>query len=363
MIDLKLYGQPTSSLEYIKMMMKRQAQRAGIQLQIEEINDVESFIKDGIESIPTIKINNHIHLTYDQKMDINRFITRVNETILKEENYGIMKKIIVPTDYSDVAQNALVFAQAIAQPLNGVIRLVHCYHPSNIDLGATGYYDSQQEEKDKKRLMDYAEQIRQTWVGGQSEKPMIDYEFRIGLASDEICEISKESGDSMVVIASTGSTDSIKKYLGSVSTEVVKACCRPVLVIPPDAEFAGFSKIVVAVDKNDYKQDLLERLIAFAKAFDSEIILLHVNKSDSTDLNLPVLDKLKEMAPMLKVSVELIEDGELLSSINNYIEEEKVDLLVMLRHQRNAFQEFFHKSQTTRMAVHTKIPLMVYHER
>ncbi len=52
-------------------------------------------------------------------------------------------------------------------------------------------------------------------------------------------------------------------------------------------------------------------------------------------------------------------DGhEFQETLDNYIDENYVDILVMFTHHRNIIESLFHKSLTKRMSYHTNIPLL-----
>jgi K+-sensing histidine kinase KdpD len=105
----------------------------------------------------------------------------------------------------------------------------------------------------------------------------------------------------------------------------------------------------------------LLRLIYFAEQYDCPLDILHV-KSDSdhyfnAENNFFTKNKGKISYPNLHF-IEL-EKGDVVQSINQYVEEKEVDLLVMAKHNRNFFDRLFHKSLSKKMAFHTKIPLLV----
>jgi nucleotide-binding universal stress UspA family protein len=69
--------------------------------------------------------------------------------------------------------------------------------------------------------------------------------------------------------------------------------------------------------------------------------------------------KNKEQISYPNIHFVELEKGDVLQSINNYVETEHVDLLVMAKHNRNFFDRLFHRSLSKKMAFHTQIPLLV----
>jgi nucleotide-binding universal stress UspA family protein len=59
------------------------------------------------------------------------------------------------------------------------------------------------------------------------------------------------------------------------------------------------------------------------------------------------------------ITVVNMDKIETTDAINQLIDEKKVDLLVLAKHNRSWFDRLFHRSFSKRMSFHTKIPLLV----
>ena len=242
MINLRLYGQPTSTYEYVKMKIKESAENAGIDLNITEIKDIQALIKEGIESIPTIKVNEHIDLSYDGKEELNHFVSRVNIALLQEENFGTMKKIIVPTDFSETSWNAVAYAYGMAEEINGVLDIVHCYLPSAVDVNTLA--DQSIKSLKQKQLDDFFEKVNTQWVGEKSTSPVLTKTFKLGFPVEEIIKHA-DAEEAFVIMGSTGDTGTFKQFFGSISTTVAHRSKRPVFIIPPEAAYTSIKSIAL----------------------------------------------------------------------------------------------------------------------
>ena len=60
MVNLTLYGKPTSTFEYLKMSLLSEAKAKGIHLHIAEVSDTDAFVTEQLMSIPSIKIDNDV---------------------------------------------------------------------------------------------------------------------------------------------------------------------------------------------------------------------------------------------------------------------------------------------------------------
>jgi nucleotide-binding universal stress UspA family protein len=144
------------------------------------------------------------------------------------------KKILVPTDFSVYADNALKQAIDIAKQNKAKIYLFHviddgfqqCAVDYCMDEGDVQkiYKDSIKNAKDK--LQQEAEKITDNYSSIE-----IVYDTKRGVPYEEILKEQEAKGIDLIVIASHGKTGILKNLMGSVVDKVVKrAKCQVLLV-------------------------------------------------------------------------------------------------------------------------------------
>ncbi len=355
-IHLRLYGQPTSTFEYVKMKIKDQAQKAGIELVIDEIKDIKEMIKEGIVSIPTIKVNDHININYLKGETINEFINRVNLSLLKEGNFGNMKKIIVPIDFSETSWNAVAYAVGLARSVNGILNLMHCYLPSAVDVNTLT--ENSIKEMKESQLNEFYEKVSKKWVGEKTHETKIIKSFKLGFPVEEIVRLADEE-DAYIVMGSTGDTGVFKHFFGSVSTTVAQRANKPVFIVPPKAVYRPIKKVAYACEYDEIPDKLMDTVNAMAERFNAEIHLIHIEKEDEMDMYFDLLNTWKTKFPNTTVENHFIQDTEVNHGINEYIEHANIDLLIMAHKKRGFLESIFHKSETKQMSINSTIPLLV----
>ena len=221
MINIKLYGQPSSVYNFLKMKIKKQAKLANVELALEEVNSVDKFVEDKITSIPTIMINEEHSYSYSDEQDLYDFILEVNREIFQNIDYGDMKKIIVPTDFSETSTNAFEYAKALSKYQNGIIKLAHFYHPKSVEFEGTVLTDFDTQEIRRKQLDEYHKFVNTPWVGDANDT-IVDKEFIIGFAGSNINDLIRDESHHIIVVGSTGSGGSLKKLFGSTSISIAK---------------------------------------------------------------------------------------------------------------------------------------------
>lgn len=362
MINISLYGQPTSTFQYLKLMMETQAKKAGIDINIQEITDVDTLINSKISSVPTVRVNNHIEVVYKDEENLNAFVRKTMHLLLKEENYGNMNKIVVPTDFSEAAENAFQFAQNLAKDLNAAIKVVHAYYPFASDINGVTVVDKEIELIRKNQLDEFVDNVNKTWVGQIEGEPYVDGEFHLGFPAEEIQKITKNEKVDFVVVGSRGSGGSLRTIFGSVSTEIMKKARSPVFVIPPDVKYYGFRQIAYATDQLTLDSKLSNLVVDFAGKYDAVIHLVHVSGEKDAYQGYELLELMKEKYPKTKLKINILHQDSVVDSLNEYCTKENIDLLVMGVGKRNIFGQLFHKSVSKRMAINTELPLLIFHE-
>lgn len=362
MINVKLFGQPTSTYEFTKNALLKEVARAGVKMRLTEINDVNEFIKEGIKSVPTIRINDHVEINYSGEKEITRFLRESIKSILKEEDFGVMAKVVVPTDFSSCSVNAVNYALDVFQERQAVVKIVHAYHPVAGDINGISVIDPHIESQKRSQLEKMVSEIQVNYPIS-NETPFIDGQFLIGYPAEEIIRLSKSDNADFIVLGNTGKGEQLKKWFGSVSVEVATKAHCPVLIVPPKAQFKTFKNIVYASDNAILDFNIIQDLILFLGERDYVLHLTHV-QSDNNNLesHLKLAELLKNTLPDTSIVTKTLENGKVMENINEYAKEKEADLIVMAREKRTLWKELIHKSSTRQMAINTDLPLLIYHE-
>jgi nucleotide-binding universal stress UspA family protein len=145
----------------------------------------------------------------------------------------MFRKILYPTDFSDVSKSALDYIKQLKE--SGVEEILVLHVIDERDLQFTYLYFLDEYSVDKspeQRLKDEA--IREL---GDIEDKLKDYGFKVtsrvelGVPLKEILKTEQKEDISIIVIGSHGKTNVEEMFLGSVSEKVIRKCKKPVLVI------------------------------------------------------------------------------------------------------------------------------------
>lgn len=140
-----------------------------------------------------------------------------------------IRKILVPTDFTDTSDKALDFAIELAQKFNASITVMHAYEIPVIgfpdgSLVATAEIASRIQDAGRTGL-DAAVSIR------SSRGVPLETVLREGNPAEEIRAVAEEMSADVIVIGTHGRRGLARALLGSVAENVIRTVTRPVLTI------------------------------------------------------------------------------------------------------------------------------------
>lgn len=278
-----------------------------------------------------------------------------------------MKKIIVPTDFSYAAKDAYLFAVEVAATLNATVEVVHIYsgsfntqRPYALKAGM-GRYESLMD--DLKTFVQIEEE------GNVLVKPKVSVSYQaIGGATEKnLIKLSEAPNTLMLVMGMTGASVSKERIIGSVSRVISQKANCPVLLVPKDTNFKGFKQVLFASDYDSVEAQFLRKAVSFSKPFKATMHFIHVQEENDLTLNVELEDRLfnylfAEGDPTYAFNMATIDAKTVTQGLNQYIEENNIDLTIMVAHKRNFWERIMHKSITKAMTMTAKTPILVYHK-
>ena len=141
-------------------------------------------------------------------------------------------KILVPTDFSEYSDKALIQALDIAQEYKAQVYVLHVLH-EKIRHSLDDYELTPQSIKSMEtKMVNGARKKLQKQIDKipQSKEVEVFSEVVIGIPSEEILKMQTEKGIDLIIISSLGSTGLGKYFIGGVARNVLKGSTCPVLL-------------------------------------------------------------------------------------------------------------------------------------
>ena len=150
-----------------------------------------------------------------------------------------LRKILLPTDFSECGNYALSYATALARKFGASLICLHVIEPIVPSVGYSGMTEplpiadisDQLEDSAERELPKFAE--CEECAGLEVEELIVH-----GEAASEIVRVAKDRGVDLIVVSSHGRTGLGRILFGSTAEAVVRHASCPVLVVKPPAEEA-----------------------------------------------------------------------------------------------------------------------------
>jgi nucleotide-binding universal stress UspA family protein len=289
-----------------------------------------------------------------------------------------MKKILVPTDFSENAANALIYAIQLVKLVNGKLIIFHNadfplnYTGTNIfpggDLGmgidpaypAGVLNNPELEHIQQERINQLATRVRQDTGNTIPVKTFYKY----GSFTDNLSEVIREEQADLVVMGTHGASTFLDRLVGTNTASVIKNSPVPVLAIPAEARFKPIKHIAYAVDLESDEDIFLDQLITFAKPFGAIITLVHIKTENQPDkiTDRMLLKELRTRYPGQYLQMTERQGKTVAQGLEEFIIESGSDLLAIGIHKHGFFHSVFHSTVPEQLVFHNTVPVVALPE-
>jgi nucleotide-binding universal stress UspA family protein len=278
-----------------------------------------------------------------------------------------MKTILVPVDFSDNSKNAMDYAIMLANKLNMKLLILHAFNAPVAELVSSSY-KTETNNKIETTQREVENELR-IWreVVNNSEKN-IDCStlFIKGDLIDEIAQVIREHAIDLIVMGTKGASGLKKIFIGSNTERIIEKVSCPVIAVPAEYQFDGIRKIIFATDYHDSDIVSIGFVAQLATLFDSELIIVH--KADrefkvefEEDLLDDFVNQVEKSVKYDKIKFHLLKSNGVHHSLDEFINEQKADLLAISTKGGISINPIFNRSLTRKFADHIQIPLLAFH--
>ncbi len=265
-----------------------------------------------------------------------------------------MKKIIIPTDFSESAHRAAryaltIFGDSASYVLVNAYQVPHSGNTMLISIADILKRDSEQ-------------LLKEQLIRLEDEFPHLTDHLTIsaemGQADTAVRKMVVNNGIDMVVMGTTGATGLKGALVGSVASAVMQQVPCAVLAIPQGVEPQLPSSILFAADNHSLSQDQCPEALAYiAKRSSSKVLILNILSDKDTS-------GATERTPIntfsgIDHSFHFETGKDVGETITKFALKNNVGLLAMVRRKKDLFANLFGHSNTREMMQSTKLPLLV----
>ncbi len=261
-----------------------------------------------------------------------------------------MITVIVPTDFSAIANNAARYAtQMLKGHYDAQLILLHVLEKASEEVNSKELL-----QKLKEELL-YNNPVKIETVCEENS----DF---IGTLERHV----RHRDANLVVMGITGKNRLAKVLFGSNTLKMVERNVCPVLIVPPAAQFTQVKNVAFTSDFKEVNTSIpVVPIKNVLKLFYPALHVVNVNSEIYVSLTEEYMEKRSQILGMFeefKPEFYFITTYDVHDTINQFVVDKSIDMLITVPRSRTVFTGMFKSSTTEKLAYETAIPILAAHE-
>ena len=278
-----------------------------------------------------------------------------------------MKKVLLPTDFSENAYNAAKYAVQLFNAEECIFYLLNTYTPVLYDNEYLVYSSTQPtltEIYRDKSLQGLERVLRRIKRNFKNEKHHFEKISSFNLLNDEIKELVVEKEIDLIVMGTKGATGAEEILFGTHTVHAIKKARCPLLAIPSHFEYKAPKNILLPTDYEAEIPKLLGVLMEIAESQSSKVHILHVYFG--VNLNSTQTSRKRALGRALQ-NIEhhfySVTEKSVTRAIYDFQEENEIDMLAMVNNKHSFFENLLFTPVVNEIGFNVKVPFLVIPSR
>ena len=270
-----------------------------------------------------------------------------------------MKKILLTTDFSDNARNALDYAINLFG-LNADYTLLNSFTEPSSTTGVMVSIVEYLQKESKEGLVKQTEELVSAFPG-----ITLSWQSHYGDLAKVVNKLSESETYDYTIIGTKGASSFENFLVGSNTLNVVKTVKMPLMVIPTEISYKEISKIALATDYQHTDQiEVMKPLVDLAELTKAELLIVNVRNADDETNYEEAMEgfNLHNVLEGIDHSFHTKQHDRVVTGIEEFVDEQNVDVLTMVAHKHSFFERLFHKSITKQVSMFASTPLLIIHD-
>ena len=261
-------------------------------------------------------------------------------------------KILVPTDFSESANQALEYGAEIAKATQSQLTLLHVY-------------SGQAQLSSKLDTVQALAVICQT-ISAEYDSIACVPVTRAGEVVDEILAEADDIGADFIVMATNGATNLGRLVFGSNTASVIEKAKCPVLSVPGTHTFRKPEKMLFATTFAREEMHAAIKFTGLGKVFDATVIIAHVSLDHEREeveasMSQTFANELEQKTNYNKIVTRNASENTVTLGLDTLIIETGADIIALSTRRRSIFEKMYNPSITRKYSLQADIPLMAFH--
>lgn len=351
-----------------------------------ETEGIDSYILDhGISVEDAVQLEKQVELQVFEK-DASKALEIIGNLKVREKPQSelsaaeiqVIKRILVPVDFSSYSFNAACYAAHVAMQKGAELTLVHVYfNPVTNPVSYDHFYSFPANVAETiNEIVENAGEIMKEFIG-KLKTYLFDKEISTitlkselvgGIAEEAILDFA-EGGHYDLMIVGIRGKETMENWFGSFMGAIINKAVIPVLAIPGNASYkeSMFKRLMYATNFDKSDGMAIRQLIRIAMPLETHISVVHIDEtSDNPFLNYDLThfqEKYVGNVDQVKMDFDLIVNKNRARGIEKYIMEHEIDIISVTSHKRNIITSLFKPSLTKELLFRLEIPMLIFHPK
>lgn len=277
--------------------------------------------------------------------------------------FDFMKKLIVPIDFSQMAQKAYGFAQKLVKK-GDEIHLLHVVDMPAL-VSPEPFYNvsgSKATSLVDEMMVAAYDKLKDLVTTNKSEaeiKMIVD----MGSPFDSIQKHITDKEADLIVMGTNGLTGIGEILIGSTTEKTVRFAKCPVIAVQENYSYSGVKKILLPTDLHDLNQNMVDKLKDLQSTFDATIEMLWVHTPHVIENEDRIRKNMQEAVKnygLPNVNIHIKRDIFPEIGILEFADQIKADMIAMGTHGRRGISHMFVGSRAEEILNHSAIPVWAY---
>ena len=275
-----------------------------------------------------------------------------------------MKRILFPTDFSEIATHAFVHALEFANAVGADLIVLHSYELLTFDEqffheNYSMIYDSV-EFLELDRFKEEVPKMHKLAQALALDQIKMTHRLMEGNLVANVKKAVKEDKIDFVVMGTSGVTGWDAFFVGSNSGSVIIGVEVPMLCVPLSAKYRPIKNIGFTTRFRPKDKKSLQVVLEIAKKLNAKVKCLYV-KTNTSDVSFETIDLWKKEYSKEPISFYIVLSDAIKETVIDFVSTKNIDVLTMLTYKRGFFEGLFVPSYGKKEEQELDTPILAIH--
>ncbi|WP_394749374.1 universal stress protein [Spongiimicrobium salis] len=277
-----------------------------------------------------------------------------------------MKNILLPTDFSDNAWNAIFYALKLFGKVPCHFYILNAYDPNptnslgsktSVRVGMLLKSMAESSVQEMKKIERYFEEHY------GNEMHAIDYISARGNLVEVVKNTQRKQRIDTIIMGTQGATGAKQIFLGSTTVQLMKSVRNcPLIAVPEKYNFQGLKQIVFPTDfTHFYERYELEPLLDMISLWDAALHVFYIAQefslSEAQKLNKKMLEE-RFKGINFKYHEVALKDN-ISRGIHQFAKTQNAEMVALMHYKHTFMEKLTQEAVVKNVGFHTEVPLLV----